>query len=463
MKLLRRASAIAIMLLFDAGAISLSYYLAYLLRGSLLLHLFPGMTAPLSFELFVQRFYLLAIYFLVFAYEGLYVRRLVFREEVLRILRGTMLGAVLVIMALYVTRTYALSRSVVLVATVVIFVVLPAARTIAKRIVIALRLWSKSVIIVGADRNTEVFKAELAHNWRLGYVVTNPGDSEFATLPSSADLPALLGRTRAETFVLSDASVSREAMVDFLRVAESLCEEVIVLPDSRALGNVAVDIEQLESLLLMKYRYSLLQPVNALIKRLVEVPLGFVLLLLFSPVFALVAVAIAVDSPGPVFLAQERIGWGQRRFRCIKFRTMWQDAEQRLQREIDANPKAREEWDKYRWVSNDPRVTRVGRLMRRLSIDELPQFLNVLRGEMSLVGPRPRVPEELLKIGSFLSVITHVRPGMTGLTQVSGRKGLTYDERLSLDEHYVRNWSLWMDTVILLRTVRVVIRGDGAL
>jgi Undecaprenyl-phosphate galactose phosphotransferase WbaP len=458
MRFFRRLLAVFIMLTFDAAGFAACYVLAYVLR----LTVVTGLPAPLSFDLFVARYYLLAVYLLVFAYEGLYTRRLVVWEEVRRILRGTMLAAVLVTLALYVTGAFLISRAIVLLAMLLSFFVVPVMRTLAKQLVIALRLWSKTLVIIGTDRNADLLKLELARNWRLGYQVAatlNPSDIAGKTRTGLRDV---LAQYRADSFVLSDASAGPDTAGRLLRSSATQSNEVIVLLDNSALLSLGVEAEQLESVLLMKYRYNLLQPLNIVLKRVLEVIVTLILLVILLPLFAVIALVIRLNSPGPVFFAQERIGRHGNRFRCLKFRTMWQDADQRLEKLMAADPAIQAEWHKYSRITNDPRITRPGRFLRRFSLDEFPQLWNVLRGEMSLVGPRPYMPRETDKIGAFLDVITQVRPGMTGPYQTSGRKSLTFNERLLLDEHYVKNWSFWMDLVFCLRTLGVLLSGKGA-
>jgi Undecaprenyl-phosphate galactose phosphotransferase WbaP len=212
----------------------------------------------------------------------------------------------------------------------------------------------------------------------------------------------------------------------------------------------------------MKYRYNLLSPLNRYAKRMVELASSLVLALVLLPLFGLLAVLVRASSSGPVFFRQQRIGRQRRLFACVKFRTMYTDAEKRLPDLLDGDARTRAEYERYARITNDPRVTPIGRFLRRTSLDELPQVWNVLRGEMALVGPRPYLPREAEKVGEYLDTIVRVRPGMTGLWQVSGRAELPFRERNVLDEYYIRNWSLWMDLSILLRTLRAVVGGRGA-
>ena len=184
-------------------------------------------------------------------------------------------------------------------------------------------------------------------------------------------------------------------------------------------------------------------------------------LLLISPVFALVALCIWIEDRGPVFYRQERIGYRGRRFLFWKFRSMRNGGDAVLEAYLAADPEARAHWDAFQKLEHDPRVTRVGRFLRRSSIDELPQLLNVLVGDMSLVGPRPPIPNQLEDYGESF-VFSQARPGMTGLWQVSGRNEIDFGGRVDLDVFYVENWSFWLDVRILLRTASAVVRGSGA-
>jgi Undecaprenyl-phosphate galactose phosphotransferase WbaP len=206
----------------------------------------------------------------------------------------------------------------------------------------------------------------------------------------------------------------------------------------------------------------LLAPRARAVKRACDVLLAALLLVLALPFAVVIALAIAIETPGPVFFGHTRVGKGGRRFHLWKFRSMVRDADAVLARHLERNPGDRAEWKSSRKLKRDPRVTRVGKLLRRSSLDELPQLWNVLRGDMSMVGPRPIVAEEIVKYGPVYSLYAKVPPGLTGLWQVSGRNDTSYRERTELDSNYIRNWSLWLDLVVLMKTVRVVLMGHGA-
>jgi undecaprenyl-phosphate galactose phosphotransferase len=195
---------------------------------------------------------------------------------------------------------------------------------------------------------------------------------------------------------------------------------------------------------------------------LVHKLIGLAILVLLSPLMLTIAAAVWLSDGAPLFFAHYRVGAEGRLFRCLKFRSMRVDAQQRLADLLATDPAARAEWERDRKLTNDPRITPIGRLLRKTSLDELPQLFNVVRGEMALVGPRPITVQELKRYGGtrwhYLSVV----PGMTGLWQVSGRNNTTYEERVELDRRYVESRSLWNDLKILVRTVFVVVTGHGA-
>jgi len=198
------------------------------------------------------------------------------------------------------------------------------------------------------------------------------------------------------------------------------------------------------------------------IKRLLDVALGGGLLLIALPLMGLIAFLIRRDSAGPILIRQIRVGLGGVGFTMLKFRTMRLGADEDLEDVLTRNPDLRLTWEQFQKLLHDPRLTEVGRGLRRYSLDELPQLWNVVRGEMSLVGPRPFLPEQREFYGAAFDDYARVRPGMTGLWQISGRNRLSFEERVALDAVYLQRRSLWLDLVILARTIAVVARATGA-
>lgn len=203
-------------------------------------------------------------------------------------------------------------------------------------------------------------------------------------------------------------------------------------------------------------------PVGGRVKRIFDLILVLVAGPLLIPLFIALGLAIRLTSPGPVFFAHERVGFHGRTFRCFKFRTMVQNADEVLARHLEQNAAARREWAATQKLQNDPRVTQLGRLLRALSLDELPQLFNVIKGEMSLVGPRPVVRAELERYRGAIIYYVSARPGLTGLWQVSGRNDVSYNHRVRLDRTYVAGWTLMADIWILARTIPAVLAARGS-
>ena len=219
---------------------------------------------------------------------------------------------------------------------------------------------------------------------------------------------------------------------------------------------------EVQVLLMVKRIFiTLLHPSSRIIKRLFDILISSCLLLLLLPLFGYLVYKIR-RTDGDAFFGHQRIGVSGASFPCYKFRTMVTNSAEVLEQLLRENPIMREEWEREFKLKNDPRITSIGHFLRRTSLDELPQLWNVLRGDMSLVGPRPVVEVELEKYGDDVDYYLYVKPGMTGLWQVSGRNDVDYETRVALDAWYVRNWSLWNDLVILIKTVRVVLQKDGA-
>ena len=204
------------------------------------------------------------------------------------------------------------------------------------------------------------------------------------------------------------------------------------------------------------------RPSNRYLKLVFDYVASFLGLLFLAPVLAILALAIHFDSPGPIIFAHYRVGADGKKFPCYKFRSMVMNAPTVLQEYLEENPAASEEWEQDFKLKKDPRLTRVGAFIRKTSLDELPQLFNVLKGEMSLVGPRPIIDQEIAKYGEYIDDYYLVRPGITGHWQVSGRNNVDYDTRVSMDSWYVRNWSFWQDIVILIKTFSVVLKRKGA-
>jgi UDP-galactose-lipid carrier transferase len=282
-----------------------------------------------------------------------------------------------------------------------------------------------------------------------------------------ADLNNEFARSRSAAVVLipSETEIQfLDTIIDYLNIR--LIPYKVVPPISRLpLAGLSAQSFITADAVLLAVRAGLSSTVNRMVKRLFDIGTSIALIVLLSPFWLLVSAGIAIEgrSLSSVLFAHERIGRGGRRFKCLKFRTMVPDAAAVLQRLLESDPQALREWRSAQKLRNDPRRTKLGCVLRVTSVDELPQLINVLKGEMSLVGPRPVVHDELVQhYKDDHNYYMMVRPGITGLWQISGRNGIGYAERVHLDSWYVRNWTLWTDIIILMSTIPAVCKRTGA-
>jgi len=274
-----------------------------------------------------------------------------------------------------------------------------------------------------------------------------------------------INRCNIEDIFIAMPGAGKEKHQALINKLQQRVKNILFVPDIFGIAVVGTYLQHFfhEEAFAFEMKNNLLRPFNIILKKCFDMFSSMVLLpLLFFPMMVLF-VLIHLDSKGPAIFFQERVGKKGRKFRCFKFRTMYADAEERLAAVLENDPARKHEWMSFWKLKDDPRITRIGKFLRKTSLDELPQILNVLKGEMSLVGPRPVTEDEINEYYKEAADICYsVLPGITGLWQVSGRNNTSYDYRIALDSWYVRNWNLWLDIVILFRTVRIVIKREGA-
>ena len=278
-------------------------------------------------------------------------------------------------------------------------------------------------------------------------------------LTSWEQMLAMKENEAVDTVLVSISDIEQHR--DFLQMLSKKFKHLVLVFPADYLGSIWVYPRDLEGRLGLELRFQLLEPTAVLIKKCIDIILGAILLVLILPFVLVIAIMIRLDSPGPVLFRQERLGKGFARFKVLKFRTMAVDAEQKLQYMLEEDPQSWREYRLYHKLANDPRVTRMGRWLRKFSVDELPQLWNVVRGEMSLIGPRAYLPSELDDMGRYADLILQVKPGLTGWWQVMGRQETPFQRRLKLDQYYISNWSLWLDLYVFLKTFWVILRGQG--
>lgn len=288
--------------------------------------------------------------------------------------------------------------------------------------------------------------------------------AEVDGVPLLGDLslaPILAQRLKIPYAVVAMPGVDSRKLVQIVERIGGKFSHLLIIPDLFGFATLGVPAKNLGGILGVEVRQQLLLPGPRFAKRVMDIALTAFGSLLVLPFLLLIAFLIKLDSKGPVLYVQKRLGRDGEHFDAYKFRTMHGDGETRLKAILDADPALRAEYEIYHKLRRDPRVTRIGRVLRKFSLDEFPQLLNVILGDMSLVGPRPYIERELTEMGGQEKIILRAPPGMTGMWQVSDRNATSFAQRVQIDVYYVRNWSPWLDIHILAKTFGVVIRGSG--
>ncbi len=354
---------------------------------------------------------------------------------------------------------------------------IPLGRVLLRQALARVGLWQRPTLLIGNGSNAAEAIQAMASEPQMGFEIIGCVDaaniwrldlSNEAALSGSTD-PALVHLSRLRGHAGLQVVIALEYEETDLReawlrqLARWKVQDVCVIPAMRGIPLFGTDISSFFSheVALLRLRNNLRRWPARLTKRVFDLVVALALLVLLSPLMGWLALQVRRDG-GPAVFAHPRVGRNGRTFQCLKFRSMVVDADQRLAELLASDPAMQAQWARERKLKNDPRLNHVGNFLRRTSLDELPQLLNVIKGEMSLVGPRPVMAEELEKYSDDADYYLMVRPGITGLWQVSGRSDVGYEKRVYLDTWYVKNWSLWYDLAILFKTVQVVLRREGA-
>jgi Undecaprenyl-phosphate galactose phosphotransferase WbaP len=328
--------------------------------------------------------------------------------------------------------------------------------------------WGIPMVIIGSQKNVTPVIEKLFQNRRLGFRPVFYFDPEMQSEGPIHGVPVIHDRESLQQ-VVTDSGIKHVVFTDPLNKVASfnfhwirdVFPNILFVLNTAPFGSLWVRTIDLHGTLAIETNYHLLNKRETIIKRVWDLFLTLLLLLVSWPIFLLLSLMVRLDSKGPILYKQKRLGQNGNPFDSFKFRTMYDNAEEKLQDLLANDPAANREYEKYHKLANDPRVTRVGKILRRYSLDELPQLINVLKGDMNLIGPRSYLPRELDAMGEYASIILKVRPGITGWWQVMGRNATSFSERLQLDEYYISNWSIWLDIYISIKTVWVLINGHG--
>jgi Undecaprenyl-phosphate galactose phosphotransferase WbaP len=364
------------------------------------------------------------------------------------------------------------SRGVFLIAWSLSLGALPALRSFTRRVLSGRRWWGIRCVVFGAGATSRRVIEVLTKRPEYGLKpvgVFGPSGADIPStvcgIPAASPYDAAVGfadRGRVSYAIIADPSLPPEELLHILEKPGRHFRHILVVPELFGVSGVWATARDVGTLFGLEIRQNLLLPVPRLIKRCMDLFLILLSAPILLPLTLVLAILVRLTSPGPAFFRQRRMGQGNRPFAMWKFRTMYADSEDILRQHLERDPAAAAEWSRHHKLSDDPRVTAFGRFLRTTSLDELPQLVNVLSGEMSIVGPRPIVEAEVPIYGDVYELYSRVPPGMTGLWQISGRNSLPFGERVELDAFYVRNWSVWLDVYILTQTLPTVLRREGA-
>lgn len=405
-----------------------------------------------------------------------YTRNLPFWIVVQKIFWACVYAVLLVILLMYFAQVgEVVSRLFVVLTGMFAVLFLWIGRYACRKCIYFLQLLHVPVLFIGAgltaERVLRSFQYDAGFDYRLvGFLDDHPVSEKLAAkypvLGGFDDAERVIRATGVRDVIITAPGLEQDAQVRLINRIQPLVSRVVVAPNliGIPMGRLTAISLVSEKIVLIETHNNLRVLFNRVIKRIFDLVCSVLGLVIILPLLIGLSVMIYIDDPGQVIFINRRVGRNGRIFNCYKFRSMvMKGGDELLARYLAENAEERENWEVYcKLKGNDPRVTKFGRFLRRTSLDELPQILNVIRGEMSLVGPRPILEREIERYGELIADYHLVRPGITGLWQISGRANTTFEERVQMDSWYIRNWSIWLDFVYLLKTVQVVFKKEGA-
>ncbi len=396
-----------------------------------------------------------------------------FGVDVIEELRSLSYGTTIAFVALWMVSFFvpdfkAYSRLPFVVAWIFALIAVPIGRAYVRKVFSSKTWWGIPVIVIGAGRAGERVIYSLLKQKHIGLrpIVAVDDDIDrwgyihgVPVIGGLEVIPELSQKLCDEYAIIAMPKVSGPRQQEIINKYSKYFAHTTVIPDMFGLSSLWVSTRDLGGILGLELQQRLLSKVSLFKKRVFDIALGSILLFLSLPFMAVISVLIFVDSKGKIFFKQERMGINDSRFKMVKFRTMHYDAEKRLAAILKSNVELKKEYEIYHKLKDDPRLTRVGKFLRKYSLDELPQFWNVIKGDMSLIGPRAYIPWEKIKMSGHDETILKVKPGISGLWQVTDRNKSSFEERNLMDIYYIRNWSMFLDIYIVARTIAVVLTG----
>ena len=459
-----------VLLFTDYFAIVIAEAVSYFIRKFLIPIPLQTFSIPLLYLLIVVP----SIYLLFLHFADTYNRKIQFWEIAEKIFKATIYSVLTIILIIYFGGVAGIvSRLYVFILWILSFLVILSARYFVKKCLNAKELLQIPVIFIGAGKTAELilksFESDSGFSYKVigiidDHPVSKAMEERFKLLGSFSEIEKVIKKTGVQTVIIAAPGLPSDKLVKMLNEIQLYVKNVIFVPDlmGAPIGNLELEKLFDEKIILLRIKNNLARKYNRLIKRIFDLSVSICSLAVLIPLGIILSILIYIDNPGQVVFSHIRIGKSGKPFPCYKFRTMVLEAEKILEKHLAENEEAKREWERDFKLKNDPRITPIGRFLRKTSLDEFPQIINVIKGEMSLVGPRPIVQEEVLKYKENIHDYYLVPPGITGIWQVNGRNDTTYEERVQMDSWYVRNWSIWIDIVYIIKTFKVVIDRKGA-
>lgn len=462
----RKLIASLLLMSSDALMIVFSILLSVFIRN---LYFVP----PASYDMYVKVLpVIVPLFLMAFYMRGLYpgfgvdvideIRNIFYTSS---IIFGLMAG-----LTFFIDDFWDFSRLAFMLSWGITFMMIPLGRSFIKKIFCEKSWWGIPVVVIGAGNAGKEVISSLRKHKKLGLRPIVAVDDNVDTwgyidgIPVIGGLdviPELQKKLRIEQSIIAMPNVQSEVQRNIIMKYSKHFENTIVIPNLFGLSTLWVSTKEFGGLLGLEVKQKLMKRSARFQKRVFDITLASILSVLALPIIAVVSIHIWWDSKGKILFKQTRMGIKDSRFKIIKFRTMHTDAEDRLEELLERNPKLKAEYEIYHKLNDDPRLTNVGKFLRKFSLDELPQFWNVIKGEMSLIGPRAYIPWEKIKMSGNDEMILRVKPGISGLWQVTDRNDSSFEERIMIDIYYISNWSMFLDLYILARTINVVFTGKG--
>ena len=430
----------SLLIICDISWMVVIFFTALYIRQNIKIDGLPEFS-PIALKDFL---FVIFVIFLLFYYEKIYDFRFDFWQDILKIFKSLIMAFFIVFSILALTKTnLQYSRLFIVIYFIVAFVTFPLFKRFLKMTLFRFDYFKEKVLIIGKSNDKESFINELNENWYLGSIYSENEYDKVIIL--SNDLTVERLTALIDTYL---QKVSEIFIIPYLKDINFVHSNILEY------SNIRLNAIQIQNRLLIKK--------NIFIKNIIDKFISIIILPLFLLLHIIISVLIKLDSRGSIFFKQKRLGQNGKVFKIYKYRTMQENSEELLKKHLQLNPDEVEYYKKFHKYKNDPRITRVGKFLRSTSLDELPQIINVLKGEMNLVGPRPYMVKEEKKLGNAKNVLLKVKPGITGLWQVNGRNYIEFKQRIEIEMWYVKNWFIWIDFVILLKTVKVVLKKIGA-